>query len=332
MTAKKEDFPVIDFAALAAPYKPEEIDWRVDSSGVGDRGPWAKVLAYQDTRAIEDRLDTVITPGGWQTEIKYIETSYPDKNTGISGGFICGLSIKVDGEWVTKWDGAALTEYQAFKGGITGSIKRAAVQWGMGRYLYGLKDEPQMWAVITENGKYKDKIGGDYYKWDAPQLPAWALPEGYKPGKPTKKASAPKTEAPAKAPQQDAPPVQSTGGEDGLCPEAVNLRSVIMELADRGEGSFSDLLAKYTAFTGKDGNEVAGKRDIMHMAQNGKWCRITASKAKKDLDALGYPEKQPTPKPMSTEPEQSLGDLMDRANEAPEDMSPPAYTEDDLPF
>ena len=53
-------------------------------------------------------------------------------------------------------------------------MKRAAYQWGIGRYLYNL--DP-VWVPI--------KLSGKSYVIDGPPptLPAWALPEGYKPPK-----------------------------------------------------------------------------------------------------------------------------------------------------
>lgn len=51
-----------------------------------------------------------------------------------NGGVECGISIKIDGEWITKWDAAENTQVEAVKGGRSGAMKRAAVQWGIGRY------------------------------------------------------------------------------------------------------------------------------------------------------------------------------------------------------
>ena len=57
-------------------------------------------------------------------------------------------------------------------------MKRAAVQWGIGRYLYKLEES---WINANENGAYRGKTkDGTTFKWDAPELPAWALPKGSK--------------------------------------------------------------------------------------------------------------------------------------------------------
>ena len=124
-------------------------------------------LAYVTNRAIMNRLDEVCGPENWKNEFK----AAPD------GGILCGISIKIGDEWVTKWDGAENTDIEAVKGGLSGAMKRAAVQWGIGRYLYKLEES---WINANENGAYRGKTkDGTTFKWDAPSLPAWALPKDY---------------------------------------------------------------------------------------------------------------------------------------------------------
>ena len=154
---------------LKTPFMPDDIEWRVQRSGMKNGQPWAMVLAYVTNRAIMDRLDEVVGPGNWKNEY----------STGPDGGVLCGLSIKIDGEWITKFDGADNTQVEAVKGGLSGAMKRAAVHWGIGRYLYKLD---ATFAVIKESGRYKDKAknkqtGQDtWFKWDPPLLPDWAIP------------------------------------------------------------------------------------------------------------------------------------------------------------
>jgi len=54
--------------------------------------------------------------------------------------------------WVTKSDGADDSSIESAKGGISDSLKRAAVQYGIGRYLYhpsafDANKEPASWAT-----------------------------------------------------------------------------------------------------------------------------------------------------------------------------------------
>lgn len=171
------------FEQLSQPFPPEDIEWRVQRSGVKNNKVWAMVLAYVTNRAIMDRLDSVVGPANWRNEFA----------PGPGGGVVCGLSLRINDEWVTKWDGAENTDIESVKGGLSGAMKRAAVQWGIGRYLYKIENG---WANVHANGSHSDAAKGDgskkvYFKWDPPPLPAWALPEGHPPQKNGAPASAP---------------------------------------------------------------------------------------------------------------------------------------------
>ena len=161
---------MMELKKLKEPFLPEDIEWRVQSSGKDKNGKqWALVLAYVTARAIMDRLDEVCGLDGWQNDFK----------DSANGGTLCGISIKCGDEWVTKWDGSGNTDIEAVKGGLSGAMKRAGSQWGIGRYLYNI---PTGWAVINANGSHKDKAkDGTTFKWNPPQLPKWALPDGYNP-------------------------------------------------------------------------------------------------------------------------------------------------------
>ena len=114
----------MDLALLKEPFLESDIEWRPQRSGVKKNGePYAMTLAYVTNRAVMDRLDDVVGAGNWKNEFK----------VSPNGGIICKLSIKVDDEWVAKEDGAENTKVEAVKGGLSGSMKRAAVQWGIGK-------------------------------------------------------------------------------------------------------------------------------------------------------------------------------------------------------
>ena len=159
----------INLVDLSKPFPAEDIEWRVQSSGNKKSGEiWAKVLAYVTNRAIMDRLDDVCGPENWQNKFE----------TAPNGGVLCGISIRCEHGWVTKWDGSDNTDIEAVKGGLSSSMKRAGSQWGIGRYLYKLDVD---WAVIGENGTHFDKLKDNTaFKWNPPQLPTWALPLGEK--------------------------------------------------------------------------------------------------------------------------------------------------------
>ena len=86
------------------------------------------IFAYIDARHVMDRLDEVLGPANW--EDSYRETP--------SGRVLCKLSLNIDGQWISKEDGAGETSFEGEKGAISDALKRAAVKWGIGRYLYAL--------------------------------------------------------------------------------------------------------------------------------------------------------------------------------------------------
>lgn len=153
---------------LDAPFPSEDIEWRIQQAGKSGEKVWAKVLAYVTNRAIMKRLDEVCGKAGWRNEYRDIPNN---------GGVECGISIKVDGEWITKWDAAENTQVEAVKGGRSGAMKRAAVQWGIGRYLYNLEEGFATVSTQRVNGYHyaRSKEVGTFY-WQPPALPAWALP------------------------------------------------------------------------------------------------------------------------------------------------------------
>lgn len=173
---------------LALPFDQKDVDFRIGQAGNREGKPWAKVLAYIDARAVMDRLDEIVGPGNWK-----------DRYWVQGTGNMCGLSVRVNGEWVEKVDGSEETDIEAFKGGISKALVRAAVKWGIGRYLYNLGDG---WANIVAQGtkdarwvaaKTDDKNPNKNYpsfNWLPPELPAWALP-AKKPNDPARPAGAP---------------------------------------------------------------------------------------------------------------------------------------------
>lgn len=154
----------MDLNKLDEPFAAEDIEWRAQSCGKGGNGFWVSVLAYVTNRAIMARLDAVCGKANWKNEFR-------DSGKAVE----CGISIKVDGEWITKWDAAEETNIEGVKGGRSGAMKRAAVQWGIGRYLYNLDAG---WGQVVDRGQHKAKTkNNEWFQWNPPRLPAWALPK-----------------------------------------------------------------------------------------------------------------------------------------------------------
>ena len=144
---------------LFAEFPKDAVSWR--SQSLTKTGDKAMALAYIDARDVMDRLDEICGSDGWQDRYEF---SGPRT--------ICYLSIKVGDEWITKADGAGDTAVEAEKGALSDAFKRAAVKWGIGRYLYGL-DAP--WVPCESYEK-----GGKLY-WKRWTADPWSCVKGIAP-------------------------------------------------------------------------------------------------------------------------------------------------------
>lgn len=125
----------VDFDALAAPFPPDRVSWRIGQMKKGDATK-GKALAYLDARDVMGRLDEVCGPGGWQCRYSHALNKT-----------VCDIGVKVDDEWVWKADGAGDSDIEAEKGALSDAFKRAGVRWGIGRYLY---DIPSPWVAVNQ--------------------------------------------------------------------------------------------------------------------------------------------------------------------------------------
>lgn len=138
--------------ALKRPFPASQISWRVGATKKDKSAGIA--LAYLDARDVMRRLDEVF---GLMWQVKY---SHADQKT------ICEIGVCIDGQWIWRAGGAGDTDIEAEKGAISDAFKRAAVLFGVGRYLYEL---PNVWVEIDEFKRMKS----------TPSLPKWATPEGF---------------------------------------------------------------------------------------------------------------------------------------------------------
>lgn len=115
------------------PYK-----WRVQSAN-----KWgASCVAYIDARDVQDLLDEVCGAENWQC--KYSEHK---------GNLFCSVGIFTENdEWCWKEDCGTESNVEKQKGEASDAFKRAAVMWGVGRFLYS-KDVIKL-PVKEKNGKY----------------------------------------------------------------------------------------------------------------------------------------------------------------------------------
>ena len=122
--------------------------WRVQSANQYG----ASCVAYVDARDVQDLLDDVVGAAFWQC--KYSENK---------GNLFCSIGIDVDKDntcWVWKEDCGTESNVEKQKGEASDAFKRAAVMWGVGRFLYSKKIIKL--PVKERNGKfvpYSEKTG-----------------------------------------------------------------------------------------------------------------------------------------------------------------------------
>jgi hypothetical protein len=142
-------------AALAEPFDPSLLKCK---PGViqGDR---ALAMPYLDARAVADRLDQVLGLDGWQDDYEQL----------ADGTLLCRLRVKVGRDWITRCGVGGPSDQpdagDRKKAAESDALKRAAVKFGVGRYLYRL---PRFW------------LGRDPAKrqfTQRPTLPPWAVPK-----------------------------------------------------------------------------------------------------------------------------------------------------------
>ena len=127
----------VDFDALSAKFAPDDVKWRVGATTSNKTKGLA--LAYLDARAVMDRLDSVVGQPNWQATYSH-----------AAHKTVCELSLRCGEEWVTKSNGAGDSDIEGEKGALSDAFKRAAVLWGIGRYLYNLGSP---WVELDQHGK-----------------------------------------------------------------------------------------------------------------------------------------------------------------------------------
>ena len=148
--------------ALSKPFSPGQLRWRVDENSAytaSDGCRYGRALAYLEARDVMNRLDDVLG-GNWSSKLT------PLVEDGKLSGFLCELTVRFpDGSVSTRSDVGVITSYESLKGAASDALKRTAVHFDVGRYLYFL-DTP--WVEVDS----RNAIIGEL-----PELPSWALPD-----------------------------------------------------------------------------------------------------------------------------------------------------------
>jgi hypothetical protein len=141
--------------ALSAPFDPKDVKFKPQVV----QGNRALALGYVDARVIQDRLDEVLGVEGWQDDYECL----PD------GSVVCRLRLRIGDEWVTKVDVGGPSEQpdggDRLKAAFSDALKRAAVKFSVGRYLYRL---PAQWVDYDPQKRQFVRT---------PTLPPFALPK-----------------------------------------------------------------------------------------------------------------------------------------------------------
>jgi hypothetical protein len=140
--------------ALSAPFTfGEEVSVRVGPTNEKSRNESQPLrgqpLYYIDARVVMDRLDAVCGVEAWMCNY----------TAGVGSSIVCNIAVRfpvllagnqIGHEWVWKGDGAGPSDMEAEKGALSDAFKRAAVRWGIGRYLYDLKAP---WFELETRGR-----------------------------------------------------------------------------------------------------------------------------------------------------------------------------------
>lgn len=165
------DNPLIE--QLKAPFPKADTEFRISRLIKGSKKGYA--LAYITARAVMERLDAVFGITGWKDEYEVLKD-----------GVICRLSIKIDDAWIGRQDAAPWTMIEPIKGGFSDAFKRAAVKFGIGRYLYHL---PEYTVTLTPEKPHNADPQTIHYHWSQavsgwwvePELPDWAVSDEARP-------------------------------------------------------------------------------------------------------------------------------------------------------
>lgn len=133
---------------LQEPFDPREVDFRVQGK-VNEQSGRAQVVAYIDARAVQDRLDAVVGAGNW---------SFDWTPLVIDRGEVMVAKGVLTLYGVSKADAGSASNFEQTLGAVSHCFKRAAVHWGIGRYLYNL---PASWVAVERGGRIPEQVLSD---------------------------------------------------------------------------------------------------------------------------------------------------------------------------
>lgn len=228
--------------ALAAPFPERAINWKPGKVMETKQGPRALAMAYLDARNIQERLDSVVG-GHWEFHWEpLIADPRPDEPKAVKGTLtIMGVSREDVGE--TEVDKRSSLS-NTWKAAVSDALKRCAVHFGIGRYLYDLG------ATWVNYDPEKKKL------LEFPSLPDWARPPI---GGEAPEPLAVGPEGRSQEPRAEEPPAPEAQGVDpSWCP----IHQVRMKRREKdGNVWYSHRLADGTWCNYKPGDEVPASEE-----------------------------------------------------------------------
>jgi hypothetical protein len=150
---------------LAAPFHSYYVGWKAQATNRDKTR--ALAVAYIDARTVMDRLDQVVGPGNWSDTYRLVSAGDGEFAVectlalfGVSKSDI-GTADEDDDSSTDRRSAASVS-----KSAYSDALKRAAVKWGIARYIYRI---PKQWVGYDAARKQLA---------ETPDLPSWALPGG----------------------------------------------------------------------------------------------------------------------------------------------------------
>lgn len=129
---------------LREPFDPNDVDFRVQGRAT-EQGR-AQVVAYIDARAVQERLDAVVGAGNWSFD--WTPLVIDNGEVMVAKGTLSVLGV-------SKSDAGSASNFEQSLGAVSHCFKRAAVHWGIGRYLYNL---PASWVSVEKGGRISEQV------------------------------------------------------------------------------------------------------------------------------------------------------------------------------
>jgi hypothetical protein len=131
------------YEKLKAPFSPIAVSYKINS--YNHAGTKAQITFYIDARDVQSRLNDVLGLSGWSF------TWIPNRDSGVHGS----LTLHFGEKSVTREDVGYPNsdgKEQQDKDAVSDALKRCAVHFGIGNFLYNL---PQLWIDLDSEQKSK---------------------------------------------------------------------------------------------------------------------------------------------------------------------------------